>query len=471
MPRHDTASWTTCPTPQRSESSFRDQRRVLGLGSRPRERETARTRSSTRRSSADGRAAARRLARDDPHRGAGRHAGRPRPDRTSLRRHGRPSSAPADLERRRARRRGQPALGSSGRCRHPGAGQSRNIKQITRAMQFVAASKLKRAQDADPRLAALQREARRGPGRSSPRSLASEDHPLLAEREGGKRLIVLITTDRGLAGPLNTNTIRFAVREITGAQRRPGRRHRRAQGPGRDAPRRGSRSRPTSRASAIGPPSPTSCRSRRLITDDFLNGTVQPDRHRLQPLRVHPDPAPGDRSGCCRSAPRRTRPGHPRPPVHLRARCRAPCSNELLPRYVATRLFQAVLEAKASEESSRMVAMKNATENAEDLIDDLTLSYNKVRQANITREMIEIASGAKPTDARDAGGRPPWRPAPPPAPAGSSRSPARSWTSSFPPASCRPSTTRSRSTAARATPLVVRGPAAPRQQLGPLPWP
>ena len=66
----------------------------------------------------------------------------------------------------------------------------------------------------------------------------------------------------------------------------------------------------------------------------------------------------------------------------------------LVPRYVATRLFQAVLEAKASEESSRMVAMKNATENAEDLIEDLTLSYNKVRQSNITREMIEIASGA-----------------------------------------------------------------------------
>ena len=54
----------------------------------------------------------------------------------------------------------------------------------------------------------------------------------------------------------------------------------------------------------------------------------------------------------------------------------------------------AVLEAKASEESSRMVAMKNATENAEELIEDLTLSYNKVRQSNITREMIEIASGA-----------------------------------------------------------------------------
>ena len=68
---------------------------------------------------------------------------------------------------------------------------------------------------------------------------------------------------------------------------------------------------------------------------------------------------------------------------------------QLVPRYVATRIFQAVLEGKASEESSRMVAMKNATENAEELIEDLTLAYNKVRQSNITREMIEIASGAQ----------------------------------------------------------------------------
>src|ERR671912_975046 len=95
-------------------------------------------------------------------------------------------------------------------------GAVKNIKQITRAMQFVAASKLKRAQDAtlasrpyseklDEVLADLAAV------------LSAEDHPLLAEREeGGKRLIVLITTDRGLAGPLNTNTIRFASREITG---------------------------------------------------------------------------------------------------------------------------------------------------------------------------------------------------------------------------------------------------------------
>src|SRR3954454_3727280 len=91
---------------------------------------------------------------------------------------------------------------------------SKNIKQITRAMQFVAASKLKRAQEAtlssrpyaeklDEVLADLAIV------------LGGEDHPLLVRREGGKRLIVLITTDRGLAGALNTNTIRFAAQQIT----------------------------------------------------------------------------------------------------------------------------------------------------------------------------------------------------------------------------------------------------------------
>ena len=121
----------------------------------------------------------------------------------------------------------------------------------------------------------------------------------------------------------------------------------------------------------------------------------------------------------------------------------------LLPRYVATRLYQAVLEAKASEESSRMVAMKNATENAEDLIEDLTLSYNKVRQANITREMIEIASGATPADAHRTqeatihGDRRRDRHR-----AGSSRSPDPSSTSSFRPVICPASSTPSRSTVA-----------------------
>jgi F-type H+-transporting ATPase subunit gamma len=266
----------------------------------------------------------------------------------------------------------------------------KNIKQITRAMQFVAASKLKRAQDAtlsarpysqkiDELIADLAVV------------IGPDDHPLLARHEG-KRLIILITSDRGLAGPFNTNTIRFAAQEITAhsgdlAVVTVGRK-------GRDAMRRarvpmeahfeGFGDRPTF-ADVL----PLA----RLITDDFLAGTYarvdvifsqfvstltqRPSLDRLLPI----EPAE-DTEGI---------PGNqfifePNPSAVL---------EQLLPRYIAARLFQAVLENKASEESSRMVAMRNATDNAEDLIQDYTLAYNKVRQSNITREMIEIASGAQ----------------------------------------------------------------------------
>jgi len=67
----------------------------------------------------------------------------------------------------------------------------------------------------------------------------------------------------------------------------------------------------------------------------------------------------------------------------------------LLPHYVAIDLYRAVLESNASEQSARMIAMRSATDNATELIEDLTLVYNKTRQATITREMIEIASGAE----------------------------------------------------------------------------
>src|SRR6266581_9243078 len=93
-------------------------------------------------------------------------------------------------------------------------GAVRNIRQITRAMQFVAASKLKRAQDAT--LAARPYSEKIEEVLADLAAvLTGEDHPLLAQREGDRRLIVLITTDRGLAGPFNANLIRFSAREIT----------------------------------------------------------------------------------------------------------------------------------------------------------------------------------------------------------------------------------------------------------------
>ncbi len=270
-------------------------------------------------------------------------------------------------------------------------GAVRNIKQITRAMQFVAASKLKRAQDST--LASRPYSDKLEEILADLAAvLGGEDHPLLATRDSDKRLIVLITTDRGLAGPLNTNTIRFAAREITEhsgdlAVVTVGRK-------GRDAMRR-ARVPLEAHFSGYGdrPTFADVLPLARLVTDDYLAGTYgridiiyshfvstlvqRPTLSQLLPIRPAEDTVgiPGGQ--------------------FLFEPNAATVLEMVLPRYVATRLYQAVLEAKASEESSRMVAMKNATENAEELIEDLTLVYNKVRQANITREMIEIASGAQ----------------------------------------------------------------------------
>ncbi len=268
---------------------------------------------------------------------------------------------------------------------------SRNIRQITRAMQFVAASKLRRAQEStlaarpyseliDEILADLAAVLR------------GDEHPLLSRREHGKRLIVLITSDRGLAGPLNTNIVRFAAKEIVD---HPGDLELVSVGrKGRDAMRR-------ARVPIVAHFPGFGDRATfdeilplaRLVTDEYEYGTynqvdiiftrfVSTLVQRADMVQLLPIKASADTRGI---------PGaqfifEPAPAEVLQ---------ELLPRYIGARLYQTALESCASFFSSQMVAMKNATENADELIDDLTLSYNKARQANITRELIEIASGAR----------------------------------------------------------------------------
>jgi F-type H+-transporting ATPase subunit gamma len=270
-------------------------------------------------------------------------------------------------------------------------GSVKNIAQITRAMQFVAASKLKRAQDAT--LASRPYSDKLDEVLADVATvLSGEDHPLLVRPEGGKRLIILITTDRPLAGPFTSNAVRFASREITEhsgdlAVVSVGRK-------GRDAMRR---ARVPIEAHFAGfgdrPSFADVLPLARLVSDDYLSGAftridvvfslfVSTLVQRPTLAQILPVVPSEDTEGI---------PGN----QFIFEPSAGAVLEQLLPRYVATRLYQAVLEAKASEESSRMVAMKNATENAEDLIEDLTLSYNKVRQANITREMIEIATGAQ----------------------------------------------------------------------------
>jgi F-type H+-transporting ATPase subunit gamma len=258
-------------------------------------------------------------------------------------------------------------------------------------MQFVAASKLRRAQEST--LAARPYSELLDEILANLASvLGGDEHPLLSRREEGKRLIVLVTSDRGLAGPLNTNAVRFVSGEIVEHAGElelisVGRK-------GRDAMRRarvpivahfaGFGDRPT-----FGDILPLA----RLISDEYEAGTYnqvdivftrfvstlvqRADMVRLLPIKPSPD---------TRGIPGSQFIFEPVPEIVL---------DELLPRYVGTRLYQAALESTASFFSSQMVAMKNATENADELIEDLTLSYNKARQANITRELIEIASGAQ----------------------------------------------------------------------------
>ena len=256
-------------------------------------------------------------------------------------------------------------------------------------MQFVAASKLKRAQDAT--LASRPYSEKLDEVLADLAAVLGGKTIRCSPTRRGKRLIVLITTDRPLSGPLNTNIVRFVARDIIDnpgdlAVITVGRK-------GRDAMRRTGV--PIEAHFATFGDRPTFADVlplARLMTDDFLAGTSAGStsstasgsrrsssaRRSLTILPIQPSE---DTEGI---------PGN----QFIFEPSASAVLERLLPRYVATRLFQTVLEAKASEESSRMVAMKNATENAEELIEDLTLSYNKVRQANITREMIEIASGA-----------------------------------------------------------------------------
>lgn len=267
-----------------------------------------------------------------------------------------------------------------------------NIGKITRAMQAVAASKMKRAQE---QVLASRPYAQKAWEiltyvASQPVERAKL-HPLLQQRPIEMIGLVLITPDRGLCGGLIANILRLAA-DFLMKQDKPlrlvtvGRR-------GRDFMLRHGQD-VYAEFSDI-PDQPTLADVRpiaRLVIDDFVSSAVdqvcliftdfinamtqRPVMRQLLPIQpaiveertifeylIEPDP---------RSV-----------------------LDELLPRFTELQVYQAILEALASEHSARMVAMRNATENAEELVEDLTLSYNKARQEAITKEIVDIAGGAE----------------------------------------------------------------------------
>jgi F-type H+-transporting ATPase subunit gamma len=273
----------------------------------------------------------------------------------------------------------------------------KNTAQITKAMQMVAAAKMRRAQQAAltgrpyaDLMNAILAEA--GP------RIASFKHPLMEIREVKKRALILVSTDRGLCGGLNGNLFREAAKfdknttvficaGKKGAQFvARTKRNLAAEFTYKDTPQ-------FAEARAIS----------KFAQDLFLKGEVDAVDilfpRFINTLTQQPQTVPFLPIGKISAA----TVGLNAPPEELKSAAPRTDTFEfepdeetvlsgLLPHSLNFRMHQILLETKASEQSARMVAMKNATDNAKQIIKDLTLEYNKLRQANITKELLEITT-------------------------------------------------------------------------------
>jgi F-type H+-transporting ATPase subunit gamma len=272
----------------------------------------------------------------------------------------------------------------------------RNTSQITKALQMVAASKMRKAQN--------QALAGRPYANLMNRVLVSLQqrtdsklHPLLQVREVKKELVVVISTDKGLAGALNTNLFREVAKfdhektsyVVSGAKARQfiarTRRDMLADFQLKDAPA-------FIETKDIA----------RFCIEKFLNGEVDKVSvlytHFINTINQKPvvrTLLPISRFELPQARPQdAVAPDESKDPMigYLFEPSPEGVLDVMLPYYLHYQLFQMVLDARASEHSSRMVAMKNATDNAKQFIKDLTLEYNKMRQASITTELLEIST-------------------------------------------------------------------------------
>lgn len=274
-----------------------------------------------------------------------------------------------------------------------------NIAQITRAMQMVAASRMKRAQDAILAARPYSDELRAALSRVVA-AVDVEVDPLLARRPVRKIGLVMITTDRGLVGSLNANAARAVLRHITDEANADGERAEitavTVGRKGRDALRRAGVSISAHFAQLGDRPSFADVTPiARVVTDDFLAGTYDRIEIAYSTFINTLSQRPMIRTVLPVERPEMSEDEAEANDEYLFEPSPEAVVRRLLPQYVAVDIYRAVLENRASEQSAQMVAMRSATDNALELIDDLKLVYNKTRQANITREMTEIASGAE----------------------------------------------------------------------------
>lgn len=278
----------------------------------------------------------------------------------------------------------------------------KNISQVTRALEAVSAAKVRKAVQAVTATRAYATKAWQvlthvaaQPGRQSL-------HPLLTDRSEPKNaLVIVLTGDRGLAGAYNTNIIRFVAGRFDQyplpvqyiAVGRKGRdllirRRKQVVADFSNLPAAPS----FSDVSAIG----------RMAVDMFLKGEVDAvflvytdfinmgrqavDMKKLLPLEVSSGEGLVEDFGQAKTGPAAAYEYEPDQREIL---------DEIIPRFTALQVYQAVLESQASEHAARMIAMRNATDNAKELVGALQLAYNKVRQQAITNDILDIVGGAE----------------------------------------------------------------------------
>jgi F-type H+-transporting ATPase subunit gamma len=277
----------------------------------------------------------------------------------------------------------------------------KNIAQVTRALEAVSASKVRKAVEqventrpyASKAWQVLKHVAKQ-PGRSTL-------HPLLTERSEVKNtLVLLISSDRGLAGAYNTNIIRFNTKNFKNYKNPTqyitvGRK-------GRDLLMRLGGQVVAEFSDLPADPSFMDVSAiGHLAVEKFLNGEAdevylvytdylsmarqEPVAKKLLPLEVDDDDDLVQEYGQQQKT----------PAAYIYEPDAEEILNEIIPKFTALQVYQAILESLASEHAARMIAMRNATDNAHELVGALQLDYNKVRQQSITGDILDIAGGAE----------------------------------------------------------------------------
>jgi len=270
-----------------------------------------------------------------------------------------------------------------------------NTAKITRAMEMVAASKMRRAQInalAGRPYADKMRQMLADLAESIESLKLEAPHPLLERRPVERVAVVLVSTDRGLCGGLNANLNRYAAsfalekKDIEVKAIAVGRK-------GRDFLLRVGVPVIAEFTNIGDYPSFDDIRPiARLLMDEYTSGGVdgvylifplfvntmvqRPEVRQVLPIEVPRGASAGSLEYIYEPSPTEV-------------------FQELLPRYVQRQVYEVILEKSASEQSARMVAMRSATDAANEMVQDLTLTYNKVRQDSITKELLDIAGGAE----------------------------------------------------------------------------